>query len=132
MPEEVKKKKKKKASKPVQSWSAEQARLLELLPVLKETEKRCRQRYQAVTGYEVTRSTSEEKSLGDLLRECQEIEKEVASLLDGLAQSEVADLAVPVVGLLDAGSSGFFAGSRHAAGKPRVTDDRVYTPSVLP
>ena len=120
MPEEKKKKKKKKASdKKIVGLekSVEQLRLLELLPQLKELEKQCRSRFQTISGYQINRSTSESTTLTDLLRELEALECEVASLLDGFQQADIADIAVPIAQLLDAGSHDFFSGSRRGQGK---------------
>ena len=125
MPAEKKKKKKKAAKAPEQiEHTPDQLRLLELLPLLKETERKCRERYQSISGYQINRSTSEAISLGDLLHELQALEAEAAALLDALDHSEVADLAVYVAQLLDAGSHGFFSGSRRSQGNMVLTAAR--------
>ena len=110
-------KKKKKQSKTAKAQSPEQMRLLELLPLLRDAEQRSRGRYQSISGYQLNRSTSESMSLTDSLRELNALEVEVASLLDGLDQPEVAELTVHIAQLVDAGSSDFFSGSRRADGK---------------
>ena len=68
--------------------------------LLKELEKQCRSRFQTISGYQINRSTSESTTLTDLLRELEALECEVASLLDGFQQADIADIAVPIAQLL--------------------------------
>ena len=114
MPEKKKKKKKKATAK---TASPEQLRFLQLLPQLKELEQTCRGKFQSISGFQVARSTSEQTSLTDLLHELEALECEVAGLLDGFEQPDIADIAVRVAQLLDAGSHDFFAGTRRGQGK---------------
>ena len=105
------------ASESNKPQTPEQVRLLELLPLLREAEHTCRSKFQSISGYQITRSTSESISLADSLRECEALEAETAAILDGMPHTDVAELTVPIAQLLDAGSHNFFSGSRRAQGK---------------
>ena len=74
----VKKKSKKK------DLSEGQKEVLSLIPTLSAHERRCRSQHQIVSGYEVTRSTSEHKSLNELLLELATMEDKLCAILDGL------------------------------------------------
>jgi hypothetical protein len=106
------------------SLARAETRFLSLLPQLRAAERNCRARYKSVSGYEVNRSTSETLSLGDALRDLEQLEQEVATILNEFEQSEVADLAVAIAQLLDAGSHDFFSGSRRTQGKFVMTAAR--------
>ena len=65
----------------------------------------------------MTRSTSEHKSLNELLLELGTMEDKMCALLDALTVHEIADIAPWIATLMDAGSADFFSGVRHEQGR---------------
>ena len=102
----------KKVKKKKRTAPQEEHILRKLIPQLREAERKCRAKFQSVSGYEINRSRGEEQTFGDLVAELAKLEEEVVAVLNGLEPSEVGDLVAPIISLLDAGSAGFFAGSR--------------------
>ena len=120
MPPAVKKPKKKK-KRPEQSASCKA--LIKLLPQIRVAERECRLRC-TITGYEISRSTSENKSLKDCLDELKALEESAIELIERLEVGEVGEVTVHLATLVaDAGSSGFLGSinqERRSAG-PRLT-----------
>ena len=114
-----------KASRP--SPETEGQKFLKLLPALKEAERQMRANRGrfASGGYQISRSTSEDISVTEMMAELEAAEAKVAERLDALRYSEVAPIAPAIAALLEQGSSDFFQGSRRDAGKFAVAARRA-------
>ena len=106
----------KKGGKKKKKLAAADHALVKLLPQLKEAERKCRAKFESVSGFQISRPREDEETFGELIAQLTVVEEQVSQLLDGLSQSEVGELVTWIIPLLDAGCVDFLAGSRRQEG----------------